>query len=219
MIKKKSNKMSRLKKFMYAFSIFATVFITTSFVCDSFYRKSDNYAKKNSVMLMNDFGRCSGVEIIAPSGKKYIMSAAHCEEISDDGFTILIQDEHKQMHRRRIVAVNHKKDLLLISSIDSLEGIDIAKSYIQDEHVRTFTYGNGLDTYKTEGYLIEILDINVTGGYKFREMVSTAKIVPGSSGGMVVNDQGELVGICSAAGDFFSFFVPLRDIQSFIKKY
>lgn len=45
---------------------------------------------------------------------------------------------------------------------------------------------------------------------------STAMTVPGSSGGMAVNDSGELVGVVSMGDGVFSYFVPLESIVSFL---
>lgn len=53
-----------------------------------------------------------------------------------------------------------------------------------------------------------------------KENVGTAMIVPGSSGGMVVNDSGELVGVVSAGNGsmpLFGYYVRLQDIQAFLK--
>lgn len=51
------------------------------------------------------------------------------------------------------------------------------------------------------------------------ETASTAFIVPGSSGGMIVNDSGELVGVVSAGDGVFGYFVKLSDIQDFLEGY
>jgi S1-C subfamily serine protease len=51
------------------------------------------------------------------------------------------------------------------------------------------------------------------------EVVTTAFMVPGSSGGMVVNDSGELTGVVSAGGDGFGYLVRLSDIQDFLANY
>lgn len=51
------------------------------------------------------------------------------------------------------------------------------------------------------------------------ENVTTLPISPGSSGGMVVNENGDLVGIVSMGDGEFSYIVLLKDIQAFIKAY
>lgn len=56
-----------------------------------------------------------------------------------------------------------------------------------------------------------VMDVELT--------VTTATIVPGSSGGMVVNDAGELVGVVSAGDGVFGYLVPVDDINRFISNY
>lgn len=51
------------------------------------------------------------------------------------------------------------------------------------------------------------------------ESAMTAQIVPGSSGGAVVNDNNELVGIASATDGAFGYMVSLDDVQSLLKNY
>jgi hypothetical protein len=51
-----------------------------------------------------------------------------------------------------------------------------------------------------------------------RGIVSTAKVVPGSSGGMVVKGD-KLVGIVSATDGNFGFFVSLQDLHRFSDNY
>jgi S1-C subfamily serine protease len=51
------------------------------------------------------------------------------------------------------------------------------------------------------------------------ETASSATIVPGSSGGMLVNDDGQLVGIASCTDGQFGYFVTLHDIQKFLSGY
>lgn len=51
------------------------------------------------------------------------------------------------------------------------------------------------------------------------ETAATAWVAPGSSGGMVINDSNELVGVVSASGGPFAFYVKLSDVQRFIANY
>lgn len=51
------------------------------------------------------------------------------------------------------------------------------------------------------------------------EMGTTAKIAPGSSGGIVVDSDGKLVGVVSAGSKDFGFLVTLEDIQLFLSGY
>lgn len=54
----------------------------------------------------------------------------------------------------------------------------------------------------------------------FYEVASTVFIVPGSSGGPIVNDDGELVAVVSASdGRGFTYFVLPADVRSFLHNY
>jgi hypothetical protein len=51
------------------------------------------------------------------------------------------------------------------------------------------------------------------------ETVTNAMIVPGSSGGAVVDKNGDLVGVASAGDGHFGFLVRLQDIKKFMADY
>lgn len=213
--------------------------------------KSDDWLRSRTVRIADaQDASCSGEQVRAPSGQDYILTAGHCASLAKDGTVIVITEDGRKL-QRRIIEEDPNSDLLLIEGLPNLEGMSIARSHEKREHVRTFTHGSRLDTYRTEGVYIQeqhidvplyiITDQHPESGcnmaknkildvqffifeMKFcaisvSEEVSTAFIVPGSSGGMVVNDSGELVGVVSATDTKFGFFVRLYDIHQFIKNY
>jgi len=209
--------------------------------------KTDKWIQNRTVQLTNGRGSCSGEQITAPSGHTYILTAAHCLELKDEHDSMLVTLEDGKQLRRKVIAEDPKSDLLLLEGVPNLSGLKIASSIKRQEHVNTFTHGFAFKTYKTEGQIIDqrmstvqvnpILCESNMPKYKSIKVpsffgiemeicamatidsVTTAMIVPGSSGGMVVNDSGELVGVVSAGDGVFGYLVTLEDIREFIKGY
>lgn len=210
---------------------------------------SDASLRDRVVKLVNDEGhQCSGEQVIAPSGVSYILTAAHCKVLERSDGQIEVINERGKHLLRRVLAESPSADLLLLEGMPAVKGIKIAKYSFFKEPVRTFTHGLGMDTYRTDGALIQEREIDVPifpiideaslvycrsmpkfkmvemmeGGYCMLSVsmtFSTAFIAPGSSGGMVVNDEGKLVGVVSAGGMGYSIFVPLREIRAFLAGY
>lgn len=207
--------------------------------------KSDNQIRASVVMLQGERGQCSGEQIKSKSSKEYILSAGHCREITANEDVLVTTEDGRKLYRR-IIAEDPHSDLLLIEAVPNLPSLSIAFDIYKNEHVRTFTHGAGMDTYLTEGFVIENQEARIPVGPgdscpklpKFMvgnldtffgsfevcfldliETVTTAKIVPGSSGGPMVNDSGELNGVCSATGEYFSDMVTLKDIKRFVDNY
>jgi S1-C subfamily serine protease len=209
----------------------------------------DCVPRSKSMLLRSGRGSCSGEQVKAPSGKNYILTAAHCRALENNG-VITVTTEAGVTFDSKIVAEDDNSDLLLLEGASDMEGLPIAKSVKNKEEVRTFTHGHGMQTYKTSGVIIQNKQISVP--IKFIESekdiqecksknrnkveiatvfpgldmevcamvtidsVMTAMIVPGSSGGMVVNNHGELVGVVSAGDGTFGYAVRLLDIQNFM---
>lgn len=210
-------------------------------------KPSEHFIRNRVVKLLGERGQCTGEQVLAPSGQKYILTAAHCLGLADERGDITVETEDGKQIKRRVVAEDDKSDLLLLEGVPGLSGLRVAPSVSRFQFLRTFTHGSGLPTYKTVGYVIgeetsrfisaqpepcsmpkqKKLKIDVFFGVVFAEVclietqqtVTDALAVPGSSGGPVVDDQGELIGVVSAVGEHFTFLVRLADIQNFIKGY
>ena len=202
--------------------------------------KSDQYFRNHAFLLNGAGGSCSGEQVRAPSGKDYILTASHCKKIALNGvFTVTAEDGTEYFEK--IIAEDPASDLLLVEGVPHLRGLSVADHLSRFQHVRTFTHGQGLPTYETSGVIVGDgfiqapvggVDFCVAGYPKYslemsmfgpmcilgvEETATTAKIVPGSSGGLVVNDSGQLVGVVSAAEDGIGYIVRLSDIQDFLK--
>ncbi len=215
--------------------------------------KSEHFIKNRVIKLTSGQGGCSGEQIHAPSGKDYILTAAHCIVLKNESNEIQATTEYGVSLPRKIIAEDPYSDLLLLEGIPGLRGLDIAESDYRNQEIRTFTHGALLDTYKTTGVLIndrevqvpidiisseaqeaacikmpknKVGEINIFGLFVFKvcvlnvdEIATTAMIVPGSSGGPVVDGYGDLVGVVSAGGNGFGWLVTLHDIRHFLHNY
>lgn len=208
----------------------------------------EQWLRARSVKLVSKDGSCSGQQVHADSGVDYILSAGHCHMLADKNGNIKVLTESGKELLRRVIAEDPQSDLLLIEGLPGLEGIPLAKHSAPNQHIRTFTHGAGLATYKTEGAIIQDMNIKILISPIFRpsdaeecaavpkqalvdlgfiqacalditETVASAQIIPGSSGGMAVDDSGALVGVASATDGKMGYFVRLSDIRAFVNSY
>ena len=208
-------------------------------------KAEDSYIMDRVVMLKGDQGLCSGIEITSDSGKHYVLSAAHCTDIMKNNKAEAIR-ENGSKFIAFVIKVDRLHDLLLMSSADNT-GIQIDDHVYKHQHIRTLTHGQGMPTYRSDGEVLAEQEIHVAAfmitspadevkcrAEKNRKVVQififppfceatmnevsmTAKVVPGSSGGAVLNDAGRLVGIVSSTNGDFGFMVPLKEIKAFLK--
>jgi S1-C subfamily serine protease len=209
----------------------------------SFGGPSDAEIRDRVVKIVGPMGQCSGEQIQAPSGKTYILTAGHCRDIAINGSMEVITEDGVHF-LRHVIKEDPNADLLLLEGLPNRSGITIAKSNHRFQYVRTFTHGRGLDTYTTTGILIQDKSAPVGSSIDdpsqcptempkytliagiFGSMCvmniewtwTTAFVAPGSSGGLVVNSEGEMVGLVSAGGEGFGLLTRLEDIQRFLAK-
>lgn len=230
--------------FMLCASLFSYAYINADF------RSEDSINREKAVMLIGSRGACSGEQVEAASGQSYILTAAHCRVVSDDGISIETITEDGRHIMRRIVAEDPYSDLMLLEGVPNLGALKIGTEIHKNDHVKTYTHGKRHATYKTEGDIMETEEVSIGIGIvgenglicdmpKFqkitamtpwgepavvcvmtvKETFTTAMVVPGSSGGMVLNDHNELIGVVSAGDGNFGLLVRLQDIRKFLSNY
>jgi len=221
----------------------AAIAIAAAMWC--FSGRSDSWLRSRVVKISSPMGMCSGEQVRAPSGVDYILTAGHCKGLAPDDIATVTDAEGHTIDRM-VIAEDPNQDLLLIQGLPNMHGLDIASGFSFAEHVRTFTHGHDMDTYETEGTVIEKKHLDIPVGEasdcpqepKYRvvdfntilgplpvcclsvdEIATNAGIIPGSSGGMVVNSSGELVGVAAASDGYFGYFISIYDVQKFLSGY
>lgn len=236
-------------KFIVLYLI-TVVSILTFVACDMHSvlaeKRSDEYIRERVILLQNNGYSCSGIQVRTAKNKVYILSAAHCRAMFQDGKAYAI-DEDGNTFETQIVDMDVANDLLLLTPINN-KSINVASSIHKHEKIHTITHGQAFPSYRTDGELLAerdtlfvrlsksepelykqcLLDPRAvisfedmlfgTCQYMLRSMISTALVAPGSSGGAVLNAYGELVGIVSNTDGLFSGMVPLHNIQDFLKE-
>lgn len=240
----KKNKLKHTFKLIGLSVIIAAVFWLFVTPSDNYFR--DRAVKLHGV---NDIGSCSGEQVEAASGQTYILTAAHCLGLADESGSINVETEEGRFIKRKVVAEDIYADLLLLDGLPGVSGLKVADAAPRGAHLRTFTSGRGFKTYETQGSLIAykfiVVPLKLIGNekdynvclsmpkysifpyaYGFNvcalsvdEVAITATIVPGSSGGMVIDDSGSLVGVVSASDGTFGYIVPLPAIRKFLSNY
>lgn len=186
------------------------------------YRKSDMFARQHILQLYGNNVLCTGVEVVSSSGKVYTLTAAHCKSmIIDNG--VNYQEEDKGRGRVNVIKIDEELDLLLLKGV-SHTGFRLGDSMNAFVSVHTMTHGLGMPAYRTNGELLaeDALLPTLSGLGTANRLLTTAEVLPGSSGGPVLNAGNELLGIVHVRRrDYggFSYAVSLTDIKKFMEGF
>lgn len=179
----------------------------------------DEYSRDRVVLLHSIMGSCTGVEVKSPKGKIYTLTAGHCIALFlYDKDAIFARLENGKEYRVHIVAKTLFSDLLLLEGVGDKTFAIADKAPVMHDHVHTMTHGLGFPSYRTDGEVLMERIVDITG-LPWIELFISAQVVPGSSGGPILNDKEELVGVVSVSlGEtIFSGTVTLIDIKNFLK--
>lgn len=210
-------------------------------------RASDTYIRDRVVKLQSKLGSCSGIQVKAPSGHSYILTAAHCRLLVDaTDNSIEVVDEYGIVRKESFIEEDAKSDLMLITNSRNGD-IEVAKSVSAHQHLHSLTHGAGFPTYRTDGELLSVRPVQI-GMFEIvskqdedkcmsmpkyaiitdmmfgesicilsvNQLFTTVPVVPGSSGGAILDESGSLTGIVSATDGRFSTIVTLDDIHAFL---
>lgn len=196
-------------------------------------RQTAHYQQNRIVWLSGNRIGCTGTEVVAPSGKVLTLTAAHCQKQIIDN-KIGFKDQSGAEGMVAVISIDDRLDLMLLEGAPKKLGFEIAKDVKVDDTIHTMTHGWTMPAYRTEGMVMsttmrpdepkceQYVDL---GGYKMgvgcqpppERIVTTAWVLPGSSGGPLLNENNDLVGIVYALTGPFSYSVSLKDIQAFLK--
>jgi S1-C subfamily serine protease len=173
---------------------------------------ADNLQK--SVVFLEAFkdgeadGSCTG--FIIDSEKHHVLTASHCDsdKILADGTNTykLFKDDRKDLMVLRASFIDGPALRLAAAPPD------------RGDEVASMGYGHGLDDPMFRVAHVSNVKMEIEGLSGPFNMVDST-FVPGQSGGPVVNDRGELVGIVQMLGNGFGIGVGSDTIKSRVGKY
>lgn len=198
------------------------------------YAKKTAHYQQNRILQLegNNIG-CTGTEVVAPSGKVVTLTAAHCQkQIADNHIGFI--DESLSRGSLSVVAIDERLDLMLLEGTNKQLGFEVARKLAINDPIHTMTHGWSMPAYRTDGMVIGVnLEVDPPvckssvdiAGFKLglncsvppKRTVTTAWVLPGSSGGPLLNEDGDLIGIVYALTGPFSYSVGLDDIKDFLK--
>lgn len=129
-------------------------------VKDSSSPASDAYIRNRVVKLYHpERGQCTGVVVQGASGRNWVLTAAHCKVLIQDG-RVLAEEQDGRISQMYLVAESPTSDLLLLSQdFPSYSGVKIAKELKMYDKVHSITRGAGMPAYRTDGEALGMREV------------------------------------------------------------
>jgi len=192
----------------------------------SFSEIKQNFSKH--VVYIQGDGKGTGIIL----NKHFILINAHCVPESK-ALLVLLYDADQESYNNpkfigEVMAIDTSEDLAIVivkEDLPDLPSIPFCKTSLPDlETTEVFAIGNpkgweGRWSY-TKGYVakspeeFEIKESNV----KFNAIAACMDTFPGSSGSLILNDKGEMVGMTSGMlmSTRFTYIIPAPTIMNFL---
>lgn len=185
-------------------------------------QRSDAVLEQSSLRLVvvKSSGQSFGSAVIFDQDQDYYYALTN-EHVIRDASTIDALDYEQERYAASIVARSSSRDLAIIKIDKSnrLKVLSIARDYEINQEIKAVGYPSSIFSI-TSGVISDVEDIS--DDLPIDIIVHTAIIDHGSSGGAIVNDRNQIIGI-NYAGYFdegellHSYAIPLEDIQSFLE--
>lgn len=190
--------------------------------------------------LTNGYGAvCSGVQIKWQQ-HLYILTAQHCASLENDKHEIIVQAKHFKGKLLRIIKRSETADVIVVEPYPQVPGIEIAKFAGLGEANTIYGFPDGFYKKLPNAHFIGLAQTQVDTddrpdpkhclihkwrkieGLRCLDVLHLAEldkpVIPGTSGGPVVNRQGQVVGIISQTDHRHSFAVLLKDIRDVLNQ-
>ena len=163
-------------------------------------------AYERSLKLTGALGSGSGF-VIKREGKFYVVTNAHVvESASDDPGSIYVYSYTRKKYEMKLVGGDSFYDVAVLEFVDQpgaeLDYMDFSQE-MPEIAEKVFAIGNPLGEYPytvTDGIVSAMNRVRGGTTGKFGYIQSTATVIWGNSGGPLINEAGEVVGINSQIG-------------------
>ena len=195
-------------------------------------------SKKFVYFAQADKSHASSFAITTKSGKTFILTNWHvCQDVQNRLIIKQPSSKPKVEYKLPIIGIDPAHDLCILPFKG--EGLKLAKSYNIGERVAVLGHPNGVkEVVVSMGRILYKHDVNLnfpasptvsycipqnrfTCSIRMNVVDTSAFGIPGSSGGPVINMDGEVIGIInnSIHETKSGSMIPLEDIKRFLSKY
>lgn len=126
-----------------------------------------------------------------------------------------------KLYNGKVIRYDKAKDLALMKISTEKEGFTLSTTepYV-NQSVMTVGQPAGLPRWSfSEGIILTLdMECKTSQGDLYKATQTSAQVISGNSGGPLVNDRGDLVGIIRATDDVHSYAISLDDVKEFLSE-